>query len=119
MRGMQWCRLQVDVNCQLRRGAWYRVTQVASLKAILDVNRKPLAVPNYLIEVVSTPPRRWTVVPRPQNARALPPTWGAVYAVCPSCRQRAQLHGRPAKMACQRCSGVFEVAWDEAYLADG
>src|SRR5216117_1605051 len=69
MSGMQWGRLQVDVNCQLRRGAWYRVKQLASLNAVLDVNRQLLAVPHYLIEVVSAPPRRWSVVPRPQNAR--------------------------------------------------
>ena len=35
MSGMQWGRLQVDVNCRLRRGAWYRVTELASLKAVL------------------------------------------------------------------------------------
>src|SRR5213076_433680 len=48
MSGMQWGRLQVDVNCRLRRGAWYRVTELASLKAVLDVNRQLLAVPHFL-----------------------------------------------------------------------
>src|SRR5207247_8208933 len=72
MSGMQWGRLQVDVNCQLRRGAWYRVKPLASLNAVLDVNRQLLAVPHYLIEVVSAPPRRWSVVPRPQHPRVLP-----------------------------------------------
>jgi hypothetical protein len=117
MSRMKWGRLQVDVSCQLRRGAWYRVTQIAPLKAILDVNRRPLAVPEYLLEVVSTPPRRWTVVPRPQNAHTLPAAWGDAYGVCPSCRERAALHGRQAKMDCERCGGAFEVAWDEAYLS--
>jgi hypothetical protein len=117
MTGMQWGRLQVDVNCRLRRGAWYRVKAFASLNAVLDVNRQLLAVPHYLIEVVSAPPRRWSVVPRPQNARVLPPNWGAAYGVCPSCRERAALRGRPRTMECRRCRGQFEIAWDEAYLA--
>src|SRR5256885_17217335 len=83
-----------------------------------DLNRQLLAVPHYLIEVVSAPPRRWSVVPRPQNARVLPRDWGAAYAVCPSCRERAALRGRPRTMECRRCRGQFEIAWDEAYLAD-
>jgi hypothetical protein len=117
MSDMHWGRLQVDVNCQLRRGAWYRVTERAALKAVLDVNRQPLAVPRFLIEVISAPPRRWTVVPRPRNARVLPKEWGASYAVCPSCRERAALRGRPRQMECRRCRGRFEIAWEEAYLA--
>jgi hypothetical protein len=119
MAGMRWGRLQVDISCQLRRGAWYRVTQLAPLKVILDVNRKLLAVPNFLLEVISTPPRRWTVVPRPRNARVLPAGWGAQYAVCPSCRERAALRGRPLRMECWRCKTEFDVAWDEAYLSNG
>src|SRR5213593_28610 len=61
---MQWGRLQVDVNCALRRGAWYRIARLASLEAILDVNHRPLKVPHYLVQVVSRPPTRWSVVPR-------------------------------------------------------
>lgn len=119
MQKMHWGRLQVDVNCELRRGAWYRVTKLAPLQAVLDVNRKSLVVPQYLIEVVSNPPRRWTVVPRPQGAKQPPAEWGAVYAVCPSCRERTALRGRPRRLDCRRCQGEFDVAWDEAYLAEG
>ncbi|HKW40227.1 MAG TPA: hypothetical protein VJN39_03165 [Gemmatimonadales bacterium] len=116
MAGMQWGRLQVDVTCALRRGAWYRVAGVAPLEAILDVNRKPLKVPHYLIQIVSKPPTRWSVVPRPERAGELPTAWGPHYAVCPSCRERAALRGRPRRLACNRCHGDFEVAWDEEYL---
>ncbi|HEY6155826.1 MAG TPA: hypothetical protein VIV88_00150 [Gemmatimonadales bacterium] len=113
---MKWGRLVVNVNCALRRGAWYRVARIRSLEAILDVNRKPLVVPNYLVQIVSQPPRRWSVVPRPKRARELPPEWGAHYAVCPSCRERAALLGRPRRLECVRCHGEFDVAWDEGYL---
>jgi hypothetical protein len=115
---MQWGRLQVDVNCALRRGAWYRVAALAAMEAILDVNRKPLKVPNYLVQVVSRPPTRWSVVPRPEGAEELPAEWGHQYGVCPSCRERAALHGHPSRLECRRCRGEFDVAWDEAYLAD-
>src|SRR5207244_8543364 len=60
--GMQWGRLQVDVNCALRRGAWYRVARLASLEAILDVKHRPLKVPHYLVQVVSRTPTRMLCV---------------------------------------------------------
>src|SRR2546423_11453191 len=85
---MKWGRLVVNVDCALRRGAWYRVARIATLQATLDVNRKPLIVPHYLVQIVTQPPRRWSVVPRPKRARELPEEWGPHYGVCPSCRER-------------------------------
>jgi hypothetical protein len=119
MTRMQWARLQADVNCALRRGAWYRVTSVAGLEAVVDINRQPHPVPSYLLQIVSTPPRRWTVVPRPREAARLSRHLGAEYAVCPSCRERTPLRsgGRPRAISCARCRGVFEVAWNEGYLS--
>lgn len=116
MPGLRWGRLQADVNCQLRRGAWYRVVKLEGLEAVVDVNRMPLPVPSYLLEIVSTPPRQWTVVPSPSDAVALPRDWGTRYAVCPSCRERAPLPRRLGRMRCERCKGVFPVAWNEPYL---
>ena len=118
MARMRWGRLHIDVKSPLRRGAWYRVAKVTSLAAVVEVNRLPVPVPQYLIEIVSYPPRRWTVVPRPRDAR-LPADWGPAYGVCPSCRGRSALRGRPHRLACRRCRGEFEVAWDEAYLSNG
>ena len=119
MTGLQWARLQADVNCQLRRGAWYRVLKLAPLEVLVDVNRKPLPVPRPFLQIAPTPPRRWTIVPRPKNAPRLPDSWGAGYGVCPSCRNRTQLEGRPSSIRCPRCNGLFEVAWDEPYLKSG
>jgi len=116
MAGLQWARLQVNVNCQLRRGAWYRVIRLAPREVVLEVDRKPLPVPRPLLQLTSTRPRRWTVVPRPHNAVGLPPSWND-YAVCPSCGDRAPLERRPTSMRCLRCNGLFEIAWDEPYLA--
>ena len=116
--GMKWGRLVVNVNCALRRGAWYRVARIRSLEAILDVNRKPLVVPHYLVQIVTQPPRRWSVVPRPKRARELPEEWGPHYGVCPSCRERCALPGHPRRLECVRCHGEFDVAWDEGYLVE-
>lgn len=116
--GIQWGRLQTDIHCALRRGAWYRVTDLGGLEATVDVNRKPQSVPSYLLQIISAPPRRWTVVARPAGAVRMPRHWTR-YAVCPSCRERAALppRGQPRNLTCNRCRGVFEIDWSEDYLA--
>jgi hypothetical protein len=120
MTRIQWARLQADVNCALRRGAWYRVRHVGGLEATLEVNRQAQTVPSFLLQVSSTPPRRWTVVLRPKEAARFAAALGPRYAVCPSCRERTPLKGpgQPRTLDCDRCHGVFEVAWNEAYLND-
>ncbi len=93
MTEQQWARLQVDVNCPLRRGAWYRVANLTPGDALLDVNRSQVPVPRASLKIVSAAPQFWTVVSRPRDAKGLPTTWGDKYAVCPACRQRAPLKG--------------------------
>src|SRR2546421_6637454 len=39
MSGM-WARLRADLNVKLRRGAWYRITRLDPLQAVLEVDRK-------------------------------------------------------------------------------
>lgn len=117
MPAQQWARLQTDVNCGLRRGAWYTVVSVRPRELVLRIEGKSMAVPRTLLELRMTPPSRWTVVPAPRDATGLPGGWSADYAVCPNCRHRAQLQGRPATLRCPGCNGLFEVAWDEPYLA--
>jgi len=116
---LAWARLRVEADVGLRRGAWYRVTRFTPSEVFLDIQRSPIGVPRRLVEVVLGRPLRWSVVPRPRDASKLPPQLGAPYAVCPVCRTRAPLEGRPGKMACPRCQGVFAVAWEERYLTQG
>jgi len=47
---VQWARLQLDIGCQLRRGAWYRVTRMGALESVVDVNWRPHAVPTYALQ---------------------------------------------------------------------
>jgi len=112
----QYARLDTDVNCELRRGAWYRVLRLAQLEAVLDVARREVSVPREYLQIRPTPPQRWTVVPRPRDAQRVPESWGGRYGVCPNCRARSPLVGRPPKLRCDRCNGLYDVAWEEAYL---
>lgn len=117
MTPQQWARLEADVNVKLRRGAWYRILRLGAQDAVVEVNRQPVPVSRGLLQIVGTAPSRWTVVPAPRRSVRFPPTWGDRYAVCPSCRDRAQLdEARPPSMRCHRCNGLFEIAWNEPYL---
>src|SRR5256885_12567391 len=70
-------------------------------------------------ELAGPPPRRWTVVAELRDASQVPPAWGGRYAVCPNCRERQPLERRSSDMRCGRCGGLFEVGWNERYLAAG
>ena len=116
MPGLRWGRLQLDVNCSLRRGAWYRVLDLQGMRAVVDVNQREVLVPSYALQVVSTPPRCWTVVPAPAGARRVPKEFAPQYAVCPNCRERAPLPPRVHSLRCGRCRGTYDVDWTEGYL---
>src|SRR5688500_6688672 len=107
---MVWARLQADVNCKLRRGAWYRLIKAEGPAALVDVIAPPVPRVRAFPQMSNTPPRKWTVVTRPRN---VPHTVqiGAFYAVCPSCRDRVPLRGKPSRMLCGRCSVEFAVDW--------
>jgi len=111
-----WARLRVDVNCTLRRGAWYRVVRLTREKVVLDVTDEQVPVLRRLLNTVFAQPSRWTVVPRPSDAINLPSDWGTRYAVCPACQGRAPISGFARELPCPHCRGVFAVAWDERYL---
>ena len=116
MPGLRWGRLQLDVDCNLRRGAWYRVVDVQGMELVVDVNQRSLQVPRFVMEVVSTPPKRWTVVPMPRRGTRVPKEFAPHYAVCPNCRERAPIPDKAQTMRCDRCRGSYEVNWGENYL---
>src|SRR2546428_4347278 len=108
--GKHWARLQADLNCKLRRGAWYRVRELGPLEAVVEVKGKALPVPRAFLKVVEVPPRRWTIVPRPHDAVRYPASWGSRYPGSPSCTKRPQLGDLPERMAAPRCPGAFPAA---------
>ena len=105
-----WARVVGDVNVRLRRGAWYEVIRLTPDAAILDVDRRSLSIPRAVVQIVTTRPEQWSVVPRPYDAVDLPISWGSQYGVCPRCRARAQLQARVTKMQCPRCLEVFAIS---------
>ena len=111
----QWARVRGDVNCHVRRGAWYEVLRLTPDQAILDVDNRPLSVPRSSLQIVPLRPQRWSVVARPSDAVMVPLSWGSRYAVCPGCCSRTSLQGHPNEIRCSRCDGVFAVAWDDPY----
>ena len=109
----QWARVRSDVNCSVRRGAWYEVLRLTPDAAVLEVGQRSVSVPRALLQVVAIRPKRWSVVPRPYDAVDLPLSWGSRYAVCPECRARMPLRREQREMRCSACSGMFPIAWDE------
>ena len=111
-----WARLRADLDCPLRRGAWYEVRRLRPPEAVVDVIGERVSVPRSALEISTAPPRRWSVVPRPENPARFPGV--AEYAVCPNCRERVPLTERLALMECRRCKEISDVAWDETYFAE-
>ena len=112
----RWARLRQDVQCALRRGAWYRVVSLGPDEAVLDVDNTVVRVARSYLETTDTRPNRWTIVARPRHAEVLPEAWGYFYVVCPNCAARAPV-GRPSgEKRCTRCDQSFAVAWAERYL---
>ena len=104
----------------LRRGAWYPVLDdSAPAEVLLDIGGRIVAVPKRILELRISPPTpsRFTVVVR--TVTDLNPVVGTkadlgrTYAVCPSCRARAQLYTRPEKITCHACGHRGEIAWWE------
>jgi len=113
-----WARLKAEGPYPLRRGAWYRIVEAHLRDVVVQVHRTAMAMPRADIDVAETPPRRWTLVPRPAKALRLPDSWGDWYLVCPSCHGRAPVHAASSPVRCPRCRVVFPVASDEHYLRD-
>jgi hypothetical protein len=109
----QWARPPADVNRGLRRGAWYRVIDVTPQAVIVDVNHIAHVLPREGVDIVATPPRYWSIVPRPADAVRVPDDWGDHYALCPACRNRTVIKSRAAMLRCPRCAGAFRIDWGE------
>ncbi len=109
-----WGRLRTDLDVPLRRGAWYRVKKLGPVQVVLDVAGDPVEITRTHLDIVSAPPERWSVVPRPKTPSRFPGV--SAYAVCPKCGNRAPLQGRPAVLRCAHCGKVSAVAWNERYF---
>ena len=109
----RWARVRGDVNCSVRRGAWYEVLRLTPDAAIVEVGQRSVSIPRDLVQIAPIRPRRWSVVTRPYDAVDLPLAWGSRYAVCPSCRHRMAVQHEQPTLRCGRCGDTAEVAWHE------
>jgi hypothetical protein len=111
----QWARVRGEMNCYIRRGAWYEVLRLTPEEVVIEVNRRPVRVERASVQIVPLRPHRWSVVARPRDSVDMPLSWGSSYAVCPGCGHRQFLPGQPTELPCDKCGGVFAIGWDDPY----
>jgi len=111
----QWARVRGEMNCYIRRGAWYEVLRLTSEEVVLEVNRQPVRVERSALQIVPLRPQNWSVVSSPRESVDMPMGWGSRYAVCPGCCHRQALPGQPQELQCVNCGGVFAIGWDDPY----
>jgi hypothetical protein len=102
-----------DINCRVRRGAWYQVVQLTTDVAVLRSGQRSVSVPRELLHIALGRPRRWSVVRRPYDAVDVPRNWGARYGVCPACTHRMPLDYDQMEARCDRCGVTGPIAWRE------
>ncbi len=111
-----WARLREDIDCGMRRGAWYDTVSVGQFEISLAVHGQERTFSRDTFDIVATRPTRWTIVVNASNASVIPARWAKGYAVCPQCAMRQLPMGRPQALRCDGCNGLYEVAWEETYL---
>jgi len=111
----QWARVRARTQCPLRRGPWYRVLQLSTAEAVLEVHGQPLSVPRPFLQVLPVRPRMWSVVPRLRGGASPPADWGSRYGVCPRCSARAALPEQAVSMRCPACKQAFVIAWSDSH----
>src|SRR5204862_427979 len=84
------------------RGGWYPVLGAAGHAVVLDVRGMPVSVQESYLELTFARPTRWSIVAGAANAVMMPESWGAWYAVCPSCSAREPVSQLTGTMVCPR-----------------
>src|SRR5437773_8684000 len=84
----QWARVRGEMNCYIRRGAWYEVLRLTPEEVVIEVNRRPIRVERSALQIVPLRPQCWSVVARPRDSVDMPLSWGSPYVVCPGCSHR-------------------------------
>jgi hypothetical protein len=112
-----WARVRAGMDCPLRRGAWYRVVELAPSETVLEVNSRLLRLPREFLQILPLRPPMWSLVRRRPDDAPPPPDPAAEdpkYAVCPSCCERRPLVDSTPTLRCERCGAVFAIAWSDS-----
>ena len=115
MANDRWARLRIDVHRGIRRGAWYRVICTESDFVDLAVHGEKATLLRDELQFVSSRPPHWTMIVHCPHSVTLPGKLGKRYAVCPSCSHRQVPLGEPKGLRCDRCNGLFNIAWHEPF----
>jgi hypothetical protein len=115
-KGPRWARISDAVRCRLRRGAWYPVLSAESHAVVLDVRGAHISVHESYLDLTLARPTHWSIVARAADAVMMPESWGAWYAVCPSCSAREPVRQVKGTMVCPRCDQGFHIDWSETAL---
>lgn len=110
----RWAQVKGDINCRVRRGAWYKVVQLTMEVAVLDAGERAVSVPRELLHIALVRPRHWSVVRRPYDAVDVPRAWGSRYGVCPACQHRMPLDYDQREARCERCGMTGAIAWRDS-----
>jgi hypothetical protein len=108
-----WARVRAGMDCPLRRGAWYRVVELTTAEAVLEVHHRLIRVPRTFVQILPLRPPLWSLVRRRPDDAA-PAAQEQRYAVCPSCSSRRPMIDASITLRCARCGGVFAVAWSDS-----
>lgn len=111
----RWAQVRGDVNCSVRRGAWYQVVRLTPEAAVVEVGQRSVSIPRELVQVTFVRPKEWAVVPRPYDAVDLPISWGSRYGVCPACQQRMPLKREQTALRCARCGESATIDWSTSF----
>ncbi len=102
----------------LRAGVWYAVVKDdLPDRVTLVLGETHVPVPRRILEIRPQRPTFFSVVHRigyDETAHRKSVTkLGRFYAVCPECRKRFALYGKPERVTCPQCKHQGDVAWWE------
>jgi len=106
--GPEWAEIVRLCVHRLRRGTWYPVLDASRPDMVtLDVGGTPFEVARECVHLADRRPMAWSVV-RDDDPN---PFFGAEYAVCPTCLERAPLRGQEQALTCPACGSTHPVDW--------
>jgi hypothetical protein len=111
-----WPATKREHSKQLRHGAWYPVIDDDRPDRVtLEIAGRRVVVPRRILEITPERPTRFAVIHRLDHVPGKRDSFGLGrhYGVCPTCRWRFGIIGRPERETCPKCGLTAEVAWWE------
>ena len=105
----QWAEIVALNVHRLRRGAWYPVVDASKPGVVtVDVGGTPFDLERESVLLGDEKPDAWSVV-RDHDPNGY---FGAEYAVCALCFERAPLRSHEEELTCPACHQTRPVNWE-------